>query len=212
VAAVALRPTYDGPKYSPRSSTNVVDGRQLMRSVTKPGHDSILATDFIFTEGLRAKRLQEEGRHAYVTVTSPKALLDVTDGPTQVLAGAAGLNGYLAGTDVTVQEWHGLADVVTSRFPAWEDTLAGHRKGQEPEWFVALATKPGVTSGLSAGKVDAARRALDCGAIREIQEAIEEPLTVGRFFSNITGSFGRTRLEIPRNPFAAEQEFCGSKP
>jgi arabinofuranosyltransferase len=208
VAAFALRPTYEGPKFSPRTSTNVVDGRQLMRAVTKPGHDSILATDFIFRDGLRAKRFQKHDRHAYLSITSKHPLVDVTAGPTQMLAGAAGLNGYLAGPDVVVQEWHGLADVVTSRFPAWKRTLAGHRKGQEPVWFVALATKPGVTSGQDASKVAAARRALHCGAIREIQEATEEPLTIGRFFSNMTGALGRTTLEIPRDPKAAVREFC----
>jgi arabinofuranosyltransferase len=208
VAAVAMRPTYEGPTFSPRSSTNVVDGRELMLSVARPGRDPILATDFIFEDGLRAKRLEEQGRHAYVSTTAEEPLLDATDGSTQLLVGAAGLNGYLAGTDVVVQEWHGLADVVTSRFPAWAHTLAGHRKGQEPPWFVALATKPGVTSGLNPTKVAAARRALECGDLREIREATEEPLTIGRFFSNIAGSLGRTTLEVPRAPKAAVEKFC----
>jgi arabinofuranosyltransferase len=203
-----MRPTYEGPTFSPRSSTNVVDGRELMLSVARPGRDPILATDFIFEDGLRAKRLEEQGRHAYVSTTAEEPLLDATDGSTQLLVGAAGLNGYLAGTDVVVQEWHGLADVVTSRFPAWEHTLAGHRKGQEPPWFVALATKPGVTSGLNPTKVAAARRALGCGDLREIQEATREPLTIGRFFSNIAGSLGRTTLEVPRAPKAAVEKFC----
>jgi arabinofuranosyltransferase len=210
VAAFALRPTITGVEVSPRTSANVLDGRQLMEVLAKPGHRPILATDFDLHDGPRAKRFQEHGRHAYITVIADSPLFDVTDGPTEMLAGAAGINGYLAGPDVVVQEWHGLADVVTSRFPAWKRTLAGHRKGQEPEWFTAMATKPGVTSGLDPAEVAAARRALDCGAIREIREATEEPLTIGRFFSNITGALGRTTLVIPRNAKAAVREFCGS--
>jgi hypothetical protein len=178
--------------------------------LAKPGHRPILATDFDLHDGPRAKRFQQEGRDAYITVTEPHPLFGVTDGPTEMLAGAAGINGYLAGPDVVVQEWHGLADVVTSRFPAWKRTLAGHRKGQEPPWFVAMATKPGVTAGVDPSKVAAARRALNCGAIREIREATEEPLTIGRFFSNITGALGRTTLEVPRDPKAAVRKFCGS--
>jgi len=207
-AALALRPTLIGTKISPRTSPYVLDGRQLMRNATKPGRQPILATDFAFKGGLLAKRLAAEHKHAYVTITAPKPLLGATRGRTQMLAGGAGVNGYLAGPNVIVQEWHGLADVVTSRFPAWENTLAGHRKGQEPEWFVALATKPRVTSGLDASAVAAARHALRCGAIREIQEATQQPLTIGRFFDNVTGSIGRTSLAIPRGPKAAMRKFC----
>jgi arabinofuranosyltransferase len=127
-----------------------------------------------------------------------------------MLQGAAGVNGYLAGPDVVVQEWHGLADVVTSRFPGLSRTLAGHRKGQVPEWFVALATKPGVTSGLDPEQVAAARHALRCGALAEIQEATEESLTPGRIFANITGAVGRTTLVVPRDPQRAERKFCGT--
>jgi arabinofuranosyltransferase len=210
VAAVALRPPQLGISISPRTSPNVLDGRQLMVANTKPGHDPILATDFQFVDGLRAKRLERQGARAYVSVTAPKPLRNVTKSATAMLEGAAGVNGYLAGPDVFVQEWHGLADVVTSRFPALERTLAGHRKGQVPEWFVAMATKPGVTSGLDPAKVAAARHALRCGALAEIQRATDEPLTLGRMFSNVTGAVGRTTLVVPRDPRQAERKFCGT--
>src|SRR5690606_20893618 len=39
--------------------------------------------------------------------------------------------------------------------------------------------------------------------------SVREPLTIGRFFRNLTGSIGRTRLVIPDDPLEAERKFCG---
>jgi len=58
--------------------------------------------------------------------------------------------------------------------------------------------------------VAAARRALRCGALAELRSATRDPLDVGRFWSNLTGSIGRTRLVVPRDPKAAERKFCGT--
>jgi hypothetical protein len=35
-------------------------------------------------------------------------------------------------------------------------------------------------------------------------------MTIGRFWSNLTGAVGRTRLVVPRSPEAAAEKFCGS--
>jgi hypothetical protein len=40
-------------------------------------------------------------------------------------------------------------------------------------------------------------------------EATEDPMTAGRFCSNLTGAVGRTRLVVPRDPVAARLKFCG---
>ncbi len=62
---------------------------------------------------------------------------------------------------------------------------------------------------LKPGEVAAARHALRCGALAELRAATRDPMTVDRFWSNLTGAIGRTRLEVPGDPFEAERKFCG---
>jgi arabinofuranosyltransferase len=107
-----------------------------------------------------------------------------------------------------VHEYNSLADPVGSHMPA-NGTGAGHRKRKGYPWVIALTTVPGVNAGFPAAKIDAARAALRCGELRDLVESTEAPLTVGRFWSNLTGAVGRTRLVVPMDEAAAERSFCG---
>jgi hypothetical protein len=88
-------------------------------------------------------------------------------------------------------------------------TGAGHRKRKGYPWVIALTTRPGVDAGFPAAKVDAARAALRCGALKSLVDSTEDPLTVGRFWSNLTGAIGRTRMVVPTDEAAAKRSFCG---
>ena len=57
VAIAFLRPTIH-QQLVPLTHYDVADGRALMSGLTKPGHRPLLATDFTFEDGVRAKRLQ----------------------------------------------------------------------------------------------------------------------------------------------------------
>jgi arabinofuranosyltransferase len=57
--------------------------------------------------------------------------------------------------------------------------------------------------------VVAARHAMSCGALEELVDSTRRPMTFGRFWSNLTGAFGRTTLVVPADPFEAEKKFCG---
>jgi arabinofuranosyltransferase len=50
---------------------------------------------------------------------------------------------------------------------------------------------------------------MSCGALRELLDSTRQPMTFGRFWSNLTGSVNRTALVVPADPFAAEKKFCG---
>ena len=54
-----------------------------------------------------------------------------------------------------------------------------------------------------------ARAALACPAIQRLQEATSEPLTPGRFLSNLAHAVDNTRLRIPADPRTAYRRFCG---
>jgi arabinofuranosyltransferase len=210
LALAVLRPAVHNT-VGPLTQYNVVEARGLMSEFARPGERPVLATSFVDRDGALAKRLQGAGKHALVTVTSKKPLLDATPKRTTLVTTLSGISGYLAGPDVLVHEANSLGDPVGSRMPPTRSNSAGHRKREDFPWIFALTTKPGVTGGFDAAQIDAARHALRCGALAEVVAATEEPMSVDRFWSNLTGSIGRTRLVVPRDPFVAERTFCGTK-
>ena len=54
-----------------------------------------------------------------------------------------------------------------------------------------------------------ARAALACPAIQRLQEATSDPLTPGRFLSNLAHAADNTRMRIPADPRTAYRRFCG---
>jgi arabinofuranosyltransferase len=207
VAVAALRPSIH-EAFVPLTEHGVVEGRVLMENLTKPGHRPVLAEDFRFTDGQLAKRLQARGERALVINTEEEPILDATPARTTLVSLASGISGFLAGPEVLVHEYNSLADPVGSHMPP-NGTGAGHRKRKGYPWVIALTTVPGVNAGFPAAKVDAARAALQCGDLRKLVESTEAPMTAGRFWSNLTGAVGRTRLVVPMDEEAAERTFCG---
>ena len=198
------------PFLSSTTTRYLLDAPAQMRWFTETGHDPILASDFDLADGPIARKLQAQGARALVTgtATGNPPLLDATPDRTTLISVASGVSGYRAGVDVIVQEAQSLADPYGSRMPAISRSLAGHRKRESWEWMIAMRTVPGVTAGYDSAEIDAARRALRCGAAAGLDRATTAPLTVDRFWSNLVGSIGRTRLVIARNPFRAERELC----
>lgn len=208
IALAVLRPEiHQG--FVPLTAHDVAEGRDLMANLAKPGRRPLLAEDFIFTDGPLAKRLQARGEHALVTSTAKQPILGATPSRTTLLSLASGISGYRAGPEVLVHEFNSLADPVGSHMPPNADSGPGHRKRKGYPWVFALITKPGITGGFDAKRIAAARAALECGALRDLVESTEAPMDLGRFWSNLTGAVGRTRLVVPRDEFAAEGKFCG---
>jgi arabinofuranosyltransferase len=193
----------------PITDYRVADGREIMEGLAGPGNRPLLATDFPRPDGPLARRLQEEGRRDLVSVLTPEPIADVARERTTLVSAASGVDGYRAGPDVYVQESNSLADVVGSRMPVLPNTAPGHRKREPWSWIIARTTRPGVTARQPAAEVEAARRALECGALAALRRATEAPLTASRFASNVWRSYDRTRLVVPREPRAAVREFCG---
>jgi len=208
LAVAVLRPSiHQG--FVPLTEHGVAEGRDLMSSLTLAGRRPILAEDFIFTDGPLAKRLQARGERALVINTMKHPILHATPARTTLVSLASGISGYRAGPEVLVHEYNSLADPVGSHMPPNADSSPGHRKRKGYPWVIALTTRPGVNAGFPADRVDAARAALRCGALRDLVASTEAPLDAGRFWSNLTGAIGRTRMTVPRGEQAAERSFCG---
>jgi arabinofuranosyltransferase len=139
---------------------------------------------------------------------------------------AIGVSGYAFGTDVHVIDMLGLADPFTARFEVPRPGLIGHEKPIPPAWLAARISTgdvdpddlPGPPIGWPLWEssparldadADAARAALRCGDLRDLDAAVHARLTPGRFLSNIVHAGRNTALTIPADPTAARDRFCG---
>jgi hypothetical protein len=120
-----------------------------------------------------------------------------------IVYGSIGLPAYDAGRDVFVVDLGGLAEPLAARSPPIAGRIAGHRKQIDDAWYVA---RFGAEQG--DAKVLAARRALTCGPLAGLLAAVDEPMTFGRFFSNLWHSVSYTRLRVPYEPRYAEAKWC----
>ena len=131
-----------------------------------------------------------------------------------VAAGRLGAAG--AGTPLRdeVVDTLGLANPIGAHLTVTTPGRPGHEKELPWAWILADYGDPAVVDtrevldGVSPQQVSAARHAMGCGALKELLDSTRQPMTFGRFWSNLTGSVSRTALVVPADPFAAEKKFC----
>ena len=126
---------------------------------------------------------------------------------------AIGQFGYEAGPNVYILDQFGLADPLTARADVSETGWrlpAGHRKQLDLEWYAARFDAPAVLINreVRPDAVAAARRALACPPLSDLLDAVSEPLTVGRFLSNVRNSMSFARLRLPIDPLDARPAPC----
>lgn len=137
-----------------------------------------------------------------------------------VMAGGfLGITGAIAPLDFRIVDRFGLAYPLDAHFQLVErGAMPGHEKPLPEVWLFAdyadpaAPPPPGSTAeGVTPAAIAAARHALQCGELRELQEAVREPMSWNRFLQNLIGSVRRTQLRVPPDPFAAEEQFCGAR-
>ncbi|HEX4703355.1 MAG TPA: hypothetical protein VH352_14610 [Pseudonocardiaceae bacterium] len=126
-----------------------------------------------------------------------------------------GITAAVMPLDGTVIDVNGLASPLAGHLQLGDRGRPGHEKWLPAAWVLAeyadpaaVATMPD-TQDVTRAQVQAARHALSCGSIKELMDSVDQPMSAGRFWQNLTGSIDRTSLRIPADPFAAEREFCG---
>jgi arabinofuranosyltransferase len=157
---------------------------------------------------------------------SPRAGL-----PASVVASfGVGLASYSLGTDVYVLDMLGLGDAFTSHLALHRRGVIAHEKPLPVPWVAARVLPPGThvdaadfpmpsfflprpldnPRGTFTERVDTARAALDCGALRDFLGRIDGTLGPRAFLANVWHAAGDTRLRIPPEPADAMARFCGS--
>lgn len=135
---------------------------------------------------------------------------------------SVGVGAYGAGPSVYVVDRYGLADPIAARLrfrplvargggviPArWR---SGHEKVLPQEWIIARFADLQSPEGARLAAIPAvaaARRALGCGDLRRLLQAVDAPLSLGRFLSNIGDAFSLYSFRIAPDPRVAERELC----
>ncbi|MFE7072766.1 hypothetical protein ACFU96_22050 [Streptomyces sp. NPDC057620] len=120
-----------------------------------------------------------------------------------------GLNGSVVPLDGAALDPIGLAYPLAAHSERVGAGRVGHDKHLPAAWLVADRGVGVPPAGVSAAEVGAARRALRCGALAELEGAVRGRLTAGRFLRNAVGSWERTSFRFPNDPLLAERKLCG---
>jgi arabinofuranosyltransferase len=115
-----------------------------------------------------------------------------------------------AGTplDGLVVDQYSLAYALGSHQVGDRGGRPGHTKWVIPAWIVAEYSNVTQAPGIPAAQLAAARKALSCGPLAELNQATQAPLTVSRFASNFFHSLTLTTFRFSPDPVTAEKELC----
>ena len=236
VAALALRaPSQFGPE---AGRWQILDQRAKQRDtpahphpVTLADHDALPLSQPSVGYGARA--LAQPGR-SVLSLDAPVVSRRTAEGalpvqrplpldlradpavsaPVVIFTGSIGRLGYAAGPEVRIADRLGLADPVAARLRLEPERTAraGHEKLLPAAWFLARFADPAaVRASRRFGanpRIPAARAALGCGELARVLEAVNAPLTPGRFVANVGEAIELHSLRVPADPVAARRELC----
>jgi arabinofuranosyltransferase len=180
-------------------------------------HDKHPVTAEAFVEAadptiVRAIEALRAHRHRFVDQVMDLELDGAVAAPVVLSCNRLGTCGAALPLDGFAADVFGLANPLGARITRTLPRHTGHEKALPSAWLVAeFANDAGIASMLgdpSPGQIAAARHAMSCGALAELRASVLEPMTLDRFWRNLTGAFARTTLVVPADPFVAEREFC----
>jgi arabinofuranosyltransferase len=169
------------------------------------GAKIVLDDSALGLSGREASAAYARGERGYFTIAAKSPQPGRDPGAFVLTLGSIGVPAYDAGRNVWVVDIGGLAEPLAARTAPVPNRPAGHRKQVDFAWYDARFAAP---TSADSPQVVAARRALTCGPVAHLLDAVDGDLTPGRFLSNIWHSFELTRLSIPSDPVAAEREWC----
>ena len=219
IAGLYLHPTYHGHDWGP---ARIVDERSF-ETVTYAGVPDLTTTDSRTRNNeLPATLARLTGHRTLVMSDGPEAhgaLWTLPMSPSVPDNSAffydnMGITAVVVPLDDTVVDLHGLATPLAGHMVLQQRSRAGHEKSLPAAWVVAEYADPTSintmrdTPDVTKAQVFAARHALSCGAIKEMMDSVNEPMSVSRFMHNLVGSVSRTDVRIPEDPFDAERQFC----
>jgi arabinofuranosyltransferase len=144
------------------------------------------------------------GGSAYVSVPLSRSRYPVAVAYYRL--GTAGAGTPLDGLAI---DQYGLAYALGSHLVGDLDARPGHTKWAVPAWIVAEYSNVTQAPGIPTAQLAAARKALSCGRLAELDQATQAPLTASRFAANFFHSLTLTTFRFSPDPVTAEKELCG---
>jgi arabinofuranosyltransferase len=157
-----------------------------------------------------------------LTPDAPALVLGQSTGGTYLFVGNAGFYGVGVGLDVPVVDFFGLSDPIGAHMAPPQPGRPGHEKQIPLPYLLAMygsgdptrmpvqdvQVRPGYPVPTTED-VEAARAALQCGAVAELLAATSDELTPSRFWHNLTGAVERTSMRIDYDPQEQQRRTCG---
>jgi arabinofuranosyltransferase len=217
-AGVAARTSYTGKENGPGSITNEREYEMVDFADARPWTSDSPVRGHVLRADLQRLTAGDGRVLVMAPVEGPATAVPLA--PTlpdrdAVFYYNMGITALVAPLDMTVVDANGLATPVAGHLTINKRGRAGHEKWLPPAWALALYADPAATAGMAdtrevtKAQVEAARRALSCGELKELADSVDQPMTRSRFWANLTGAVARTNLRVPANPIAAEKRFCG---
>lgn len=114
-----------------------------------------------------------------------------------------GITGFVAGESVHIFDRLGLADPIASRLELTKRGRPGHEKDMPMEWVMAR-----LEGNFTNPKIYYAKKAMECGELREYIEGIRGRLNLKKFIKNIFVAVKTAKMRIPAEPYEAMYKFC----
>lgn len=204
--ALVLRPPVDIDRTNfldPRFDTRAVSIHRWLHD-TPSRRISEYETSFLTGPYKDIVRARAQGHPAVLSARgaffSQQVTLDPSSHPALITRGIGAVS-VLTWPNVHIYDTLGLADPIAAHVPP-EGTSPGHTRALPSPWFSARA---GVTEDPQSA---AAAEAMACGSLATLLDASQEPMSPGRFLSNLVHAPANTFLVVPREPEDAVDEFC----
>ena len=114
-----------------------------------------------------------------------------------------GIAGFIAGEKIHIFDRLGLADPIASRLEIKERGRPGHEKDMPAEWVIAR-----LEGYFNDPKVNYAKKAMECGNLKDYLDGIKGRLNLKKFLKNIFIAIKTVKMRIPVDPYEAMQRFC----
>lgn len=223
VATIALRPPYHGQEFGP---DGIVDERSF-ETITYAGDSDLTTTSSRLRDHEPLTHLDGAADRGVPTLMMSSG--SDAHGPLWSIPMSAsgpdrlgffydnmGIAAAVTPLDGTVVDLHGLATPLAGHLMLQQRGRPGHEKALTAAWVLAEYADPAAVESMTDGpdvtraQVRAARHALTCGALKELLDSVDQPMSVRRFWDNLVGALARTELRVPSDPFTAERQFCRS--
>lgn len=217
-AGVAARTSYTGKENGPRGMTNEREYERVDFADEHPWTSGSPMRGHVLRADIQ--RFAPAGERVLIMAPAQRPAAALPLDPALPDRNAVfyynmGITALVAPLDMTVVDANGLASPLAGHLEINKRGRAGHEKWLPYAWVLARYGDPAATAGIVDGpdvtraQVEAARRALGCGELKELMDSVDQPMTWSRFRANLVGSPARTNLRIPADPIAAERRFCG---